>query len=139
MTARSFATVCVRLLGLLFLLLGIALLAGQVFPLLAYMQWINWDLTAFLPSFDRAMFYGLNANHVGGSIVCTSLGWYLLFRGRRVLVWIVRGLGDECTSCGYDLTGVKGGKCPECGASVRPEAPTVSGHPATPAERSNGH
>ncbi len=123
MTARAFATICVRLLGLLSLLLGIALMLGQIFPLLSYMQWIDWNLAAFLPSFDRAMSYGLSATHIGGSIVCAGFGWYLLFRGRRVLAWITRGLGDECASCGYDLAGVKGGKCPECGSPVRPQQP----------------
>jgi hypothetical protein len=31
----------------------------------------------------------------------------------------------RCLSCGYDLRGMSGEKCPECGAAVQPSAPPV--------------
>lgn len=34
-------------------------------------------------------------------------------------------LGHSCKNCGYDLQGVSGGKCPECGLDVSSDKPMV--------------
>lgn len=35
----------------------------------------------------------------------------------RLVMWRMRPAG-ECSKCGYDVRGVSGGKCPECGAEL---------------------
>ena len=46
------------------------------------------------------------------------LGMYLLFGGRSVLRWCLRGVDSCCLRCGYELEGVRGDKCPECGLEI---------------------
>lgn len=49
-----------------------------------------------------------------------ALGVYLLFFGKRVVRWCLRGLDGKCPRCGYDLQGVRGDVCPECGLRSAP-------------------
>ncbi len=42
---------------------------------------------------------------------------YSIVRLRREIRWRIPGC---CSECDYDLTGLAAGKCPECGAAIRP-------------------
>src|SRR5690606_3119238 len=43
--------------------------------------------------------------------------WYLLLRGIPALRRWRRRRRGRCEACGYDLAGVPGGVCPECGGA----------------------
>lgn len=57
---------------------------------------------------------------VGGSLQWGLLAW-LPFRfvdRRRRRAAEARRIRGQCVSCGYDLTGNRSGRCPECGTAV---------------------
>src|SRR4051812_14724778 len=103
MNPRATAMISTRLIGLVLLPLGMILFTGQVLPLVAFMRWINWDRRAIFANLSGGAQFGLSARTVGIAAGCTALGWYLLFRGRRVHAWLLAGLGSQCERCGYDL------------------------------------
>jgi hypothetical protein len=53
----------------------------------------------------------------------------LLLGAPCILLWMQRCRRRrapwQCHGCGYDLRGMSGEKCPECGAAVQPSAPSV--------------
>jgi hypothetical protein len=55
-----------------------------------------------------------------------AFGLYLFFSGRWVISRLTRGLswpgGGTCARCGYDVSAVESGRCPECGTKL-PVAP----------------
>ncbi len=61
-----------------------------------------------------------------------ALGLYLLFKGRRVLRWVLHGVDTCCTRCGYQLAGTVGGRCPECGLEQHVANIEASQPPAAP-------
>jgi len=110
--------IATRLIGLLLLIFGAAEILGQVVPFIAFMRWIGWRWRAILENLEGSSHFGMSANVVVMALASLGLGWYLLFRGRRVHAWLMAGLGDECGRCGYNLRGITGGTCPECGERV---------------------
>src|SRR5262249_15396843 len=57
-----------------------------------------------------------------------ALGVYLLLGGEKLIDRCLREVSHLCPACGYDLPGLKGSVCRECGATI-PQAPT-GGAPA---------
>jgi len=53
-----------------------------------------------------------------GSFAQFALGLYMFLNGRWIIGRLLRGLDGACPRCGYDITGVVGGRCPECGAKL---------------------
>ncbi|MHC5022769.1 MAG: ankyrin repeat domain-containing protein, partial [Planctomycetota bacterium] len=47
--------------------------------------------------------------------VVFAAAWMLLLRGLRAVVAILRWRRGSCARCGYDLRGIRPGRCPECG------------------------
>jgi hypothetical protein len=49
----------------------------------------------------------------------TLLGLYLFFGGKWVVRRLLKGVNwpgrSTCHKCGYELAGIEGGRCPECG------------------------
>jgi hypothetical protein len=43
-----------------------------------------------------------------------ALGIYLFLRGDWVIRKVLAEINGRCAVCGFDLTNVKGGSCPEC-------------------------
>jgi hypothetical protein len=120
MEARDTAVIATRLIGLVVLILSVAGVIAQLLQVVAFMRWIAWVPSQILPNLSGADQFGLSFTIVGASVFGLAMGWYLLFRGRRVHAWLLAGLRDACGGCGYNLRGLKTDRCPECGTSVRP-------------------
>ncbi len=74
-----------------------------------YPWWQQW-----LPSF-------------GGPILQFLLAALIYFRADAIAKRIAPPIGRLCSDCGYDLKGIGGGLCPECGAPARsPSRPSAS-------------
>lgn len=52
---------------------------------------------------------------LGPALQC-AFGVYLLAGGGALTRWCVGKAKGRCPSCDYDLRGITGGRCPECGA-----------------------
>ncbi len=54
-----------------------------------------------------------------GPLTQTILGLYLFFGGKWVVRRLLKGVNwpgrSTCHKCGYELAGIEGGRCPECG------------------------
>ncbi len=56
-----------------------------------------------------------------GILLQFSLGLYMVLGGKRLARLLLRGLPGVpgiCERCGYDIAGLEGGRCPECGAKL---------------------
>jgi len=83
-----------------------------------------------------------------GSILQCVIGIYLLLGGKFLIDLCIPSNRPYCPDCGYELSGLAGDQCPECGASLPAEfiatqespaagqAPTVQ--PAPPSIRRTG-
>lgn len=93
---------------------------------------INWDVTMHGPKLDtrplgwplRTTRLNFNGTFVNVLIIDLRL-WVLALAAMSVFIgaWLVgRRQRDpaKCPDCGYDLRGLAGGTCPECGAPVAP-------------------
>src|SRR4051794_39266023 len=101
MSARTTGVIATRLIGGVLVLFGAAQLLGQVLPFVEFMSWLNWNPRVIFENLSGGSQFGLSANIICMAIVSVLLGWYLLFRGRRVHAWLLAGLGSECEKCGY--------------------------------------
>ena len=72
----------------------------------------------WLASAVGGVWIGFLVSVVTYGVTCVVVGFLALPRRRR-LRWYIDG---RCSSCGYDVRGLEGPKCPECGeiARVRP-------------------
>ena len=61
---------------------------------------------------DRIVWFIL---YCAGAYAQLAIGAYLIFKGRRVLRWVLRGVDSCCVGCGYELAGTLDENCPECG------------------------
>lgn len=118
MTARDLTIVSTRLIGLLLLGYSAAVLLGQVLPFLEFMSWISWQPGLVIENIQGARQIGFDPSRILLSLAGLPLGWYMLFRGQRIHGWFLAGLDGQCPSCSYNLRGVKGPKCPECGTTI---------------------
>jgi hypothetical protein len=118
MSPRTTAVIATRLIGLLLLLSGAALALGQALAFVQFMRWIDWDFGNVFDNLSAGGEYGLGLNRAAFACCGLPLGWYLLFRGRRVHAWLLAGLGPECPTCHYSLQGNTAPNCPECGTPV---------------------
>ena len=118
MSPRTTAVIATRIIGLVMLLSGTAALLGQALPFIEFMFWIRWRPRLILENLSGGGQFGLSANIAVLSLAGALMGWYLVFRGRRVHAWLLAGLGNECPACGYNLRGVTADKCPECGGGI---------------------
>jgi hypothetical protein len=115
MSARATAVIATRLIGLVLLLIGAALALGQALAFVQFLRWLHWHFSIAPDDLSAGEQFGLSLSLAATAVCGVVLGWYLLFRGRRVHAWLLAGLGPECATCGYSLKGVPGATCPECG------------------------
>jgi hypothetical protein len=71
---------------------------------------------------------GRNGSYLSEIAVLAQLAIavYMLLGGKRLVRFLLRGLPGVpglCERCGYDIAGLEGGRCPECGAKVPAIAP----------------
>jgi hypothetical protein len=55
----------------------------------------------------------------GPAIWALAIGVWLLILDHSLLWWLVPPPSGKCPQCKYDLRGLAGDKCPECGLQVR--------------------
>lgn len=120
MSRVEFATVSLRLLGLVLLLLAIPELLRQAEAFIATLHWLDGNVGILGDNLQGAReSFGLSIAEAIVALGQTALSLYLLFRGRWLVRLLTRMDRDRCMGCGYDLRGTRRGeKCPECG-SVR--------------------
>ena len=109
----------IRALGVLFL--GLA--APQLLRILAS---VFIELVGARPGLPRGGWDPLLVNlpSLVGYGVQTAIGYYLLVRGALLIEHCLRGVRGRCAACGYNLKGITGPECPECGTAIRrPMAP----------------
>ncbi len=68
--------------------------------------------------------YLLNAGTVGGLVLVVGCTPFVVRDVLRAVAFGMRHRANKCTTCGYDLRGLAGTVCPECGAPV-----SLSPHP----------
>lgn len=118
MKPEALATIAVRLLGLILILLtleSVALIALAL--VLAVLGRVMED-----PQLMAASPAWLGELITSGDIFLLPLGLYMFLSGKWFIRRIVRGLGPPpegiCPACGYDLKGLRVSRCPECGAKL---------------------
>ena len=68
--------------------------------------------------------YSLSGLGLGGltaSFTQMIIGLYLFFGGKWVVDKAIPGNRPYCHECGYDLTGLKRNRCPECDTPFNPD------------------
>ncbi|MCC6659703.1 MAG: hypothetical protein IT437_02330 [Phycisphaerales bacterium] len=112
MNARAWCLMVLRTIGLVLLCLSLPGLPDIVFSPLYLENYAGGALVA-LQAF-------LSNNHLW----MLGLGLYFFFGGKWVARQITRGLAfpGMCPGCGYDIRGMEGGRCPECGVKIKASA-----------------
>lgn len=62
------------------------------------------------------------ALQIVGPTLGMVFGLYLLLGGERIVRLVMPTATPHCSECGYDLTGLLGEQCPECGAAIHQDA-----------------
>ena len=125
---RNWFTLVVRLLGILFVGLGITKLISSWF-LIYLIQKVNG------PSLNSGDIIRWTLALIGATAQ-VGFGVYLLFGGERLINWCLRSAermpsSAVCIHCGYDLSMSKGKQCPECGSSEQPSSEVSESAAAT--------
>lgn len=111
-------TIAVRFLGLVLVVAAVP----RVFEVLhrtfqAFLMGYGFDFIS--PLIDHG---ADDPGHSIGWFVMLALGLYMFLSGRWFIARLTRGLawpgGGTCHKCGYDVTGVEGSRCPECGTKL---------------------
>ncbi|MEO0483171.1 MAG: hypothetical protein AAF138_06065 [Planctomycetota bacterium] len=113
MQSQALATLGVRFAGLVSVLVSLPTLgryAGETIT--AFSLGYGWDYLS--PTVGYGDTDTMNSI---GWLALFAIGVYLLCFGRWVIGRVTRGIGVGCGVCGYDLRGVKGDVCPECGST----------------------
>ncbi len=74
-------------------------------------RWAIWELETRLDGTPYTHWYGRTPAWIPALLFglgAAACDW----RARRVRAWMT---GNRCRGCGYELTGLKSGRCPECG------------------------
>lgn len=118
MVERAWFRLIVRALGILFLGLGTSELIsfGHRLYMQVYYEHAAGSTTPLLPWVS----YGIS------TLVQPAIGVYLLFFAEGLIRLCLRDSLGRCAYCTFDLRGVKGDVCPECGSPLAPQR-AVSG------------
>jgi hypothetical protein len=122
-TSRSACTLAVRLIGLLIAGLSFSD-AWQAFHTTFFNRiWFS-QYFAWLWPFSN---YDADALNDAGRLVQFAFALFLLFGARLVARLLMRGIrtAGECPRCGYDISGVSGPACPECGTPIPARPPPI--------------
>ena len=99
--------------------IGIVMLGGTISGLISF---ITAVVMAVMQKQATAtpewLLWGVNQL---GTLLQAGFGLYLLFGARGLVKYCLASVGG-CPECGYDLTGLQGDRCPECGGLIKPSA-----------------
>jgi len=108
MKLTNLALVLLRLLGLYFMVQGVAgAISAVVYSTMLFADEASYTAVSTL---------AFPASRFAWSSVSLLLGLYFFFGARKVVANVIEGTGPHCNRCGFDMSGVPGGQCPECGA-----------------------
>lgn len=109
MRVTTLVRVLLKLLGLYFIVDGVAsAISAVVYSAMLFADEVSYVGESTLAS---------PASRLTWSAISLLLGLYLFFGPRKLVARIIEGTGPYCLACGYDLSGLSGGPCPECGAT----------------------
>lgn len=103
---------CVRLLGLIFLVVWLPELLQIIIQTLYVLFNTN--------SLESFAVYAVGT--VISRIALVVLAVYLLLGGNGFVRWCLRDIRDICGGCGYTLKDLMSNVCPECGTVHNPQA-----------------
>ncbi|MBX2850439.1 MAG: hypothetical protein KTR15_01690 [Phycisphaeraceae bacterium] len=110
MKHKTIIRLLIKLLGVFFLLNGVAGLLGAVTYFLVVLD----DYSAVGESFYLA--YPLSA--AVGSGAALVAGLVMLLASNWLANALIPSNRPYCPNCGYELTGMRGNDCPECGVQL---------------------
>ena len=113
MKHKTLFRLAVKLLGLYFLVSGLAQLAYHVVFMVCFFHDRGFGA---LPPNESMMLAS-----VIPSLVMVAFGAYLFFGGGWIVERVIPGNHPFCPQCGYDLTGAAQNRCPECGTPFAPQ------------------
>lgn len=110
MTPAQLARLLLRITGVLLIGMSLPQVLSTAIQVLFLRS--SFNQLPFPPTVDSTITF---LTMLGRNYGQFAFGLYLLLRGELIVGLCVRALGSGCGKCGYDLTGLAGGKCPECG------------------------
>lgn len=118
MKHKTFTRLVIKLMGVFFLLNGVAGLLGAVTYLLIVLD----DYSTMGDSFYLA--YPLSAAVGSGAMLVAGL--VMLLASNALANLLIPSNRPYCPNCGYELTGMRSGKCPECGVELPTPQPQAA-------------
>src|SRR5262249_55089189 len=122
MTDYSWFKLLVRAIGLLLLGIGAPQLLSSIITICSRFLGgeLQWQIMA-------PMYVGL----VAEGAAQMGFGLYLLLGPENLIARCLGGVRGRCAACGYDISTITTGICPECGTEFKASAgaPDVSGPP----------
>lgn len=116
MNERGWFTLLVRGIGLTFAGMGLygsaALLLTAVVQLLSPWWPAGFSISGRLTDWNYLLYAG------AGPLGSLLLGLYLLFKADWLIARFCREVVGRCGRCGYDISGLTSGECPECRAPL---------------------
>jgi hypothetical protein len=102
------------------------LLIGLALP--SFVSLALWTVQTFIQSDGQWVQYVfLTLLNLAAFSIQLAMGVYLFLGGQRVIRFCLRDVVNRCAFCAYDLRGIKGDVCPECGLTfVAPPDRTTS-------------
>lgn len=112
------AKLLLRVVGILLIGLGaprVLDMAAAIFQMAVFGQGIRFE------------FASVYIASLLGAVVQTGFGVFVLAGGPFLMGLLLRGIGKQCLRCGYDISAVPSGPCPECGETLTvPQRPAKS-------------
>ncbi|MFI4855047.1 MAG: hypothetical protein ACIAQF_08745 [Phycisphaerales bacterium JB065] len=142
LSARHRAVIGLRLIGAVFVALGLMLLLGWVAAAGVESLLSQQNRVAGYPYSRSGGFAGwlslLRVLGYAGFCCCTG-GFFVIFIAPRVgSIWMPFGRSGDCPRCLYPLAGLEESACPECGLSLEGIHPQLGASPSLRDEADRG-